>query len=103
MQHLEIVITIDDFNPKLNTQFTAEHFERIKKMYNKYKVLKSNCCVNCLPSEGRVCPYVDGSTCGKTAELLTGRKDLYGNGCFAVVAATYDWAKTQKFAKVVKI
>lgn len=52
--------------------------------------------------EERECPFVNDYYCGKTAELLTGRDGLRGRGCFAVIAATYEWAKNQKFAKVVK-
>ena len=106
MKHLQAVVTANDlFNAVLNTPFTIEHFNHIKKLYNKYKELGSCSCVNNRVStfEERECPFVNGYDCGKTAELLTGRGGLRGRGCFAVIAATYEWAKNQKFAKVVKI
>ena len=106
MKHLQAVMTANDISKLvLNTQFTVEHFNRIKKLYNKYKELGSCSCVNNRVSafEEKECPFVSGCDCGKTAELLTGRDNLRGRGCFAVIAATYEWAKDQKFAKVVKI
>lgn len=106
MKHLQAVVTANDLSkPVLNTPFTIEHFNHIKKLYNKYKELGSCSCVNNRVStfEERECPFVNGYDCGKTAELLTGRGGLRGRGCFAVIAATYEWAKNQKFAKVVKI
>lgn len=106
MKHLQTVVAADDFSKLvLNTTFTIEHFNHIKKLYNKYKKLGSGCCVNVGVSafEERECPFTSGCDCGKTAELLTGRDGLRGRGCFAVIAATYEWAKDQKFAKVVKI
>jgi hypothetical protein len=106
LKHLQAVITANDISKLiLNTPFTVEHFNHIKKLYNKYKELGSCSCVNIGVSafEERKCPFVSGCDCGKTAELLTGRDGLRGRGCFAVIAATYEWAKDQKFAKIVKI
>lgn len=107
MKHLQTVTTANGISkPVLNTPFTIEHFNHIKKLYNRYKELGVGFCVNngaISVLEERECPFVSGCSCGKTAELLTGRNDLLGNGCFAVIKATYEWAKTQKFAKVVKI
>ena len=106
MKHLQAVVTVNDISKSvLNTPFTIEHFNHLKKLYNKYKELGSCTCVNNGISafEERECPFVNGCSCAATAELLTGRNNLRGKGCFAVIAATYEWAKTQKFAKIVKI
>lgn len=106
MKHLQAVVTANDLSkPVLNTPFTIEHFNHIKKLYNRYKEIGSCSCANNSISvfEERECPFVNGYDCGKTAELLTGRDGFRGRGCFAVIAATYEWAKNQKFAKVVKI
>ena len=104
MKYLQAVVATDNINHLiLNTQFTAEHFIHIKKLYNKYKDLKHCSCVNYDPSGNKECPYVDGCSCGSAAELVTGRNNLNGNGCFAVIQATYEWAKTQKFTRFTKI